>query len=104
MEVGEVRCPGPQPNSLGWDLGHHGKLWNGRNGRSGRLSNSTDGIGAPNVDLYGKCVWLRPVLWVHGQWQCCYGSCFEYCYYIYNTAEPALASFSDHTWPVKRPA
>ena len=27
---GENACPGPQPNSSGWDLGQDGKLWNGR--------------------------------------------------------------------------
>ena len=37
---GENVCPGPQPNSLGWDLGQDGKLRNGRNGRSGKLSHS----------------------------------------------------------------
>ena len=37
---GDSACPGPQPNSLGWDLGQDGKLWNGRNGRSGELSHS----------------------------------------------------------------
>ena len=42
-------CPGPQPNSSGWDLGLDGKLWNGRNGRSGsKLSHSSDVIGACN--------------------------------------------------------
>ena len=35
-------CPGPQPNSSGWDLGQDGKL---RNGRSGKLSHSSDVIG-----------------------------------------------------------
>ena len=48
-------CLGPQPNSLGWDLGQDGKLWNGRNGRSGKLSHSNDEIGACicfNVDLH----------------------------------------------------
>ena len=30
----------------GWDLGQDGKLWNGRNGRSGKLSHSNDVIGA----------------------------------------------------------
>ena len=39
-------CPDPQPNSSGWDLGQDGKLWNGRNGRSGKLSHSNDVIGA----------------------------------------------------------
>ena len=43
---GENACPGPQPNSSGWDLGQDGKLWNGRNGRSGKLSHSSDVIGA----------------------------------------------------------
>jgi hypothetical protein len=43
---GENACPGPQPNSSGWDLGQDGKLWNGRNGRSGKLSHSNDVIGA----------------------------------------------------------
>ena len=45
-------CPGPQPNSSGWDLGQDGKLWNGR---SGKLSHSNDVIGAclcSNVDLH----------------------------------------------------
>ena len=37
-------CPGPQPNSLGWDLGQDGKLWNGKNGRGSKLSHSTDEI------------------------------------------------------------
>ena len=39
-------CPDTQPNSLGWDLSQDGKLWNGRNGRSGKLSHSNDVIGA----------------------------------------------------------
>ena len=43
---GDNACPGPQPNSSGWDLGQDGKLWNGRNGRSGKLSHSSDVIGA----------------------------------------------------------
>ena len=43
---GENACPGPQPNSSGWDRGQDGKLWNGRNGRSGKLSHSNDVIGA----------------------------------------------------------
>ena len=43
---GENACPGPQPNSSGWDLGQDGKLWNGRNSRSGKLSHSNDVIGA----------------------------------------------------------
>ena len=49
VDVWESRkhaCPGPQPNSSGWDLGQDGKLWNGRNGRSGKLSHSYDMIGA----------------------------------------------------------
>ena len=44
-------CPGPKPNSSGWDLGQDGKLWNGRNGRNGRsgkLSHSNVVIGASN--------------------------------------------------------
>ena len=36
---GENACPGPQPNSSGWE---DGKLWNDRNGRSGKLSHSND--------------------------------------------------------------
>ena len=59
------------------------KLWNGRNGRSGRsgkLSHCSDVIGTcicSNVDLHVYMyVWLCP-LWVHGQWQCCYGSCLS---------------------------
>ena len=38
-------CPGLQPNSSGWDLSLNSirKLWNGRNGKSGKLSHSTDG-------------------------------------------------------------
>ena len=45
---GENLCPaaGPQSNSSGWDLGQDGKLWNGRNGRGGKLSHSNDVIGA----------------------------------------------------------
>ena len=39
---GENACPGPQPNSSGWNLGQDGKLWNRRNGRSGKLSHSDD--------------------------------------------------------------
>ena len=35
-------CLGPQPNSSGWDLGRDGKWWNGRNGRSGKLSHSSN--------------------------------------------------------------
>ena len=34
------------PNSLGWDLGQDGTLWNGRNGRSGKLIHSNDVISA----------------------------------------------------------
>ena len=52
---GDNTCPGHQPNSSGWDLGQDGKLWNGRNGRSGKLSHSSDEIGAcicSNVDLH----------------------------------------------------
>ena len=30
-KTGENACPGPQPNSSGWDLGQDGKLLNGRN-------------------------------------------------------------------------
>ena len=44
-----------QPNSSGWDVGQDGKLWNGRNGRSGKLSHSYDVIGAcicSNDDLH----------------------------------------------------
>ena len=41
-KYGDNTCPGPQPNSSGWDLGQDGKLWNGRNGRSGKLSHSND--------------------------------------------------------------
>ena len=43
---GEHACPAPQPNSSGWDLGEDGKLWNGRNGRSQKLSHSLDVIAA----------------------------------------------------------
>ena len=39
---GENACPSPQPHSLEWDLGQDGKLWNRRNGRSGKLSHSDD--------------------------------------------------------------
>ena len=42
LYYGENACPGPQPNSSGWDLGQDGKLWNGR---SGKLSHSNDVIG-----------------------------------------------------------
>ena len=59
---GENACPGPQPNSSGWNLSQNGMLWNDRNGRSGKLSHSNDVIGACN-DVN---VWLRP-LWVRGQ-------------------------------------
>ena len=55
---GENKCPGPQPNSSGWDLGQDSKLWNGRNGRSGKLSHSSDEIGeciCSNVELHA-CV------------------------------------------------
>ena len=31
---GDNACPGPQPNSSGWDLGQDGKLWNSGNGSS----------------------------------------------------------------------
>ena len=37
---GDNACPCPQPNPLGWDLGQDGK-----NGRSGNLSHSSDEIG-----------------------------------------------------------
>ena len=52
---GDNACPSPQPNSSGWDRGQVGKLWNGRNGRSGKMSHSNDVIGAyicSNVDLH----------------------------------------------------
>ena len=39
---GDNTCPGPQPNSSGWDFGKDGELWNGRNGRSGKLSHSSE--------------------------------------------------------------
>ena len=48
----------PQLNSLGWDLGQDGKLWNGSNGRSSKLSYSSDDIVAcicSNVDLRKDC-------------------------------------------------
>ena len=41
-----LRARVPQPNSSGWDRGQDGKLWNGRNGRSGKLNHSSDVIGA----------------------------------------------------------
>ena len=69
---GENACPAPQPNSSGWDLGQDCKLWNGRNGRSGKLSHSSDVIGAC-ICSNDVNVRLHP-LWVRGQWQCCYGS------------------------------
>ena len=57
--------------SSGWDLGQDGKLWNGRNGRSGKLSHSNDMIGAcicsNDVNMCGSA-------YCRGQWQCCYGS------------------------------
>ena len=43
---GDNVCPDPQLNSSRWDFGQDGKLWNGRNGRSGKLSHSNDVIGA----------------------------------------------------------
>ena len=43
---GENACPGPQPNSSEWDRGQDGKMWNGRNGRSDKLSHFNDMIGA----------------------------------------------------------
>ena len=43
---GENACLGPQPNSSGWDLGQDGKLWNGRDGSSNKLSHSNEVIGA----------------------------------------------------------
>ena len=52
---GDNACPGVQPNYSGWDPGQDGKLWNGRNGMSGKLSHSNDVIGACicfNVDLH----------------------------------------------------
>ena len=45
-------CPGPQPNSSWWDLGQDGKLWNSRNGRSGKLNHSNDVVDASNDDLH----------------------------------------------------
>ena len=51
-KYGDNTCPGPQPNSSGWDLGQDGKLWNGRNGRSGKLSHSSDACICSNVDLH----------------------------------------------------
>ena len=48
-----IASPSPQPNSLGWDLGRDGKLWSGRNGRSGRLSHSSVAeIGDLHVCMY----------------------------------------------------
>ena len=52
---GDNACPGPPPNSSGWDLGQYSKLRNGRNGRSGKLSDSNDVIGThicSNLDLH----------------------------------------------------
>ena len=49
---GDNACPGPQPNSLGRILV---RIGNGRNDRSGKLSHSSDVIGAcisSNVDLH----------------------------------------------------
>ena len=64
---GDNACPGPQPNSSRLDLSHDGnyKLWNG-NGRSGKLSHSSDVIGACIYLLVCVCVWLHP-FWVRGQ-------------------------------------
>ena len=52
---GDDACPGPQPNSSGCNLGQDGKLWNGRDCRSGKLSHSSDVIDTcicSNVDLH----------------------------------------------------
>ena len=74
---GDNACPGLQPNSSGWDLGQDGKLRNGRNGRSGKLSHSSDEIFVHVfVDLH-VCVCGSAHMWVRGQWQCCYGSCLS---------------------------
>ena len=34
----------PSLTPQGWDLSQDGKLWNGRNGRSGKMSHSSVGI------------------------------------------------------------
>ena len=52
---GDNACPGSQPNSPGWNFGRDCKLRNGRNGRSCKLSHSSDVIDTcicSNVDLY----------------------------------------------------
>ena len=75
VDVWELRkltkdaCPGPQSDSSGWDRGQDGEFSNGRNGKSGELSHSSDVIDActciNSVDLhvnvcgsaqYGGCV------------------------------------------------
>ena len=49
----------------GWDLGQDGKLWNGRNGRSGKWSHSSGVIGAcicsNDVNVCGSahCGWVN---------------------------------------------
>ena len=78
-KLGDNAFTGPQPNSSGWDLGQDGKLRNGRNGRSGKLSHSSDEIGAcikfvlvlictyvcvtlPKVGAWSMAVLLRQLL------------------------------------------
>ena len=43
---GKDACPGPQSDSSGWDQGQDGEFSNGRNGKSGKLSHSSDVIDA----------------------------------------------------------
>ena len=68
---GENICSDPQPNSSVWDLGQDGKLWNDRNGKSGKLSHSNDVIGAcicsndVNVSLPIVGAWSMAVLLWH---------------------------------------
>ena len=80
---GYKTCPGPQPNSSGWDLGQNGKWWNGRNGKSGKLSHSNDVIGALFVlMLIYKYVCAPPSV---GAWSMAalLWQLFEYHYYYY---------------------
>ena len=50
-----IMAPSSTPRG-GWDLGQDGKLWNGRSGRSGKLSHSTDVIGCSKRWFACMCV------------------------------------------------
>ena len=56
---GDNACPGTQPNYSGWNPGQDGKSWNGRNGRSGKLSDVIGACICSNVAC--MCAWFHPM-------------------------------------------